>query len=199
MAFSLNGPEFEGEAGAQGVGGRDHARARQACGNGQMLEIELDQIRDKEKEPAKAGGKLAGQKLKGAHVSNSLNAGSGILRPLIVEPPRQRGESFFMEDLADGGGAEADAALFEDFADLVDRMVFLAQLDYSVPGRGLAGLGLRPPARRGKEAGLGIAAEMMTKDSEGPWRVSELSSYRVGGFVFDEKCPQGLILALLGQ
>jgi len=92
-----------------------------------------------------------------------------------------RGEPFFMEDLTDSSGTEANVAILEDFADLVDRVVFLSQLDDSVPGRSLAGSGRRPTARRGKETWMGIAAEMMAKDSEGLWRVSELGSHHIGG------------------
>ena len=164
-----------------------------------MIDVELDQIRDKEKESSKAGGERAGRQREGANISNRFYGGSGIVRSLLVQAPWQGSESFFMEDLTDSSGTEADAAILEDFADLVDRVVFLSQLDDSVPCGGLAGSGRRPTVRRGKETGMEIASELMTEHPEGSWRVAELGGYDVGGFVFDEISSQGLILPLLGQ
>ena len=116
-----------------------------------MIDVELDQIWDKEKESSKTGGEPAGGQREGTNVSNRFYGGSGIVRPLIVQTPWQGGEPFFMEDLTDSSGSEANVAILEYFADLVDRVVFLSQLDDSVPGRSLAGSGRRPTARRGKE------------------------------------------------
>jgi hypothetical protein len=198
MTLSLNGPEFEGKAGAQGVSGRDHPRSGQASGGGQMLDVELDQVRDKEKKASKTGTEPAGRQREGSHISNRFYGGSGILRSLVVQTPWQRSEAFFMEDLTDSSRTETDAAILEDFADLVDRMVSFSQLDDSVPCGGLAGSGRRAPARRGKETGMGIAAKVMTEDPEGSWRVSEFGSHHVGGLVFDEIGSEGFILPLLG-
>ena len=102
-----------------------------------------------------------------------------------------------MEDLTDRRRTEADTAILEDFADFVNRVVFLSQFYDLVPSRRLAGSLGRPTARRGKEAGIGIAAEMMTKNSESLRRVSELGSNHIGGLVVDEISPQSLILPLL--
>jgi hypothetical protein len=164
-----------------------------------MIDVELDQIRDKEEEASKAGGEGAGRQREGANIGNRFYGGSGIVRSVLVQAPWQGSESFFVEDLADSSGAEADAAVLEDFADLVDRVVFLPQLDDSVPGGGLAGPGRWPTVRRGKESGMGIASERMTEHPEGSRRVAELGGYHVGGLVFDEISSQGLILSLLGQ
>ena len=163
-----------------------------------MIEVELDQIRDKEKESSKAGGEPARRQREGTEIGNRFYGGSGILWPLIIQTPWQGSETFFMEDLTDCGGTEADVAILEDFADLVDRMVSFSQLDDSVPCGGLAGSGRRAPARRGKETGMGIAAKVMTEDPEGSWRVSEFCSHHVGGLVFDEIGSEGFILPLLG-
>lgn len=164
-----------------------------------MIDAELDQIRDKEEEASKTGGEGAGRQREGANIGNRFYGGSGIVRSVLVQAPWQGSESFFMEDLADSSGAEADAAVLEDFADLVDRVVFLSQLDDSVPCGGLAGSGRGPTVRRGKESGMGIASELMTEHPEGSWRVAELGGYHVGGLVFDEISSQGFILPLLGQ
>jgi hypothetical protein len=106
---------------------------------------------------------------KGAAVGDRFYGGFGILRPLTVERPWQASESFFTEDLADSGRNKADAAILQDFADLINRVVFLPQLDDLVLGSGLPGSGRRPSARRGKETGIGLAMELMTEHPEGPW------------------------------
>jgi hypothetical protein len=164
-----------------------------------MIDVELDQIRDKEKESSKAGGEGAGRQREGANIGNRFYGESGVVWSVLVQAPWQGSESFFMEDLADSSGTEADAAILEDFADLVDRVVLFSQLDDSVPCGGLAGPGRWPTVRRGKETGMELASELMTEHSEGSRRVAELSGYHVGGLVFDEISSQGFILPLLGQ
>jgi len=163
-----------------------------------MLDVQMDQIRDKEEESSETGGEPGGCQREGANVSDRFYSGSGILRSLIVQAPRQGSEAFFMEDLTDSGRTEADATVLEDLADFVDRVVFLPQLDDSVPRGSLARSGRRPTVRGGKETGVGIAAEIMTEHPEGSWGVAELGGYGVGGLVFDEISSQGLILPLLG-
>jgi hypothetical protein len=126
VTLSLNGPEFEGKTGAQGVGGGNHPRPGQMSGSGQMIEVELDQIRDKEEEASKTGGEPTRSQREVANVCDSFYGGSGIVRPLLVQTPWQRSESLFMENLTHSSRTKADAGILEDFADLVDRVVFLS-------------------------------------------------------------------------
>jgi len=77
MTLALNRPEFEGKTGAQGVSGRNHPRSGQMSGSGQMIQVQLNQIRNKEKETSKAGGEPAGRQREGANVSNRFYGGSG--------------------------------------------------------------------------------------------------------------------------
>ena len=163
-----------------------------------MIEMQLDQIRDKDKKPSTSGGERVGCQGEGADIGYGLDGGPGIVRSLFVQAPWERGKAFFMEDLTDSGGTEADVVILEDFADLVDRVVPLPQIDDSVPCAGLAGSGRGAATRGGKEAGMGVAAEMMAKHSEGLWRVAELGSHHMGGPVLDEIGSQGFILTLLG-
>lgn len=163
-----------------------------------MIEVQLNQIRNKKEEATEAGSETAGFQREVANVGNRFYGGSGVLGPFFIQTSWQGGESFLVEDLAHSGGAQAETAILEDFADLIHRMVFLSQLNYLLPCGGLSGPGRGSSSRRGKEAWIGIPAEMMAKDSESLWRVSELRSHHIGGFVFDEVCPQGLVLPLLG-
>jgi hypothetical protein len=166
-------------------------------GSGQMIEVELNQIRNKEKETPKAGGELAGGQREIANIGDSLYGGSGIHGSLIVQAPWQGSESLFMEDLTDSSGTESDAAVLEDFADLVDRVVFLSQLDDSIPSGGLAGTGRWPTARRGEKTGMGIASKLMTEHPESSRRIPEFGSHHIGRLVITKIGPQSLILPLL--
>lgn len=163
-----------------------------------MIDMQLDQIWDKEKKTPTSGGESAGCQGEGADIGYGFDGRPGIVRPLLVQTPWQGSKPFFMEDLADSGGAQADIAILEDFADLVDRVVPLSQLDDSVPCGGLAGSGGGSTAKGGKETGVGVAAELMAEDSEGSRGVAELGSHHVGGAVVDEIGPHGFILPLLG-
>ena len=163
-----------------------------------MIEMQLDQIRDKEKKPSTGGGESAGCQREGPDIGYGLDGGPGIIRPLFVQAPWQRGKAFFMKDLANSSRAEVNVAILEDFADLVDRVVPLSQLDDSVPGGGLAGSGRWAATRGGKETGLGVPAELMAQDPKGSWAVAELGGHHVGGTAIDEIGPHSLILAVLG-
>jgi hypothetical protein len=160
--------------------------------------MQLDQIRDKEKKPPTAGGESARCQGEGADIGNGFNGRPGIVWPLFVQAPGQGRKAFFMQDLADSGRAEADVAILKDFADLVDRVVSLSQLDDSISGRSLTGSCRGTATRGGKETRLGVTAKLMAQDSKGPWAVAELASHHMGGVAIDEIGPHGFILALLG-
>ena len=49
-----------------------------------MIDVELDQIRDKEEESSKAGGESAGRQREGANIGDRFYGGSGIVRSVIV-------------------------------------------------------------------------------------------------------------------
>ena len=83
-----------------------------------MVDVQLDQIWNKEEESAETGGEPGGCQREGANVSDRFYSGSGILGSLIVQASRQGSEAFFMEDLTDSGRTETDTAVLEDFADL---------------------------------------------------------------------------------
>jgi hypothetical protein len=71
-------------------------------------------------------------------------------------------------------------------------------LDDEVTGGRFLGLGLRAASRRDEEDGLGLTAEMMTKDMERIPRVSEGTGHFFRGTGLDEVSAKGFILALFG-
>jgi hypothetical protein len=167
-------------------------------GGGQAIGVQLNQIRNKEKETSKSGGEPAGDQRERSNVGNRFYDGPGILGPLFVQTSRQGSESFFMEDLTHCSGTESNTGIFQDFTDLVDRVVFLPQLYDSVSRGGLAGSGSRPTTGRGEKAGVCIAPELMAEDSEGSGGIAEFGSDDIGRLLFNEIAPQRFILALLG-
>jgi len=104
-----------------------------------------------------------------------------------------------LEDFAHPGGAEGAAALVEGLADLIDRVVLLAQLHDELSGGGLFRLGLGAVARGDKKDRIGLAAEVMTKDVEGVERVTEGARDLRGRLAFDQVGAQGFVLAVFGQ
>ena len=198
MALALQGPEFEIKTGTQGMTGRDHPRSGKVSRGSQMIDVQLDQIRDKEKETSAASGESAGCQREASDIGYGFDGGPGIVRPLFVQTPWKRGKAFFMQDLSDSGRTEAEVAILEDFTDLIDRVIPLSQLDDSVSCGGFTGSGRGSTPRGGEETGMGIATELMAQDPEGSWGVTEFGSHRVGGPVIDEVGPHGFILPLPG-
>ena len=119
--------------------------------------------------------------------------------PLNVQTPGQRGEAFGLEHLAHRGGTECERALLERLADLVDRVIGLAQLDDEVVGGGLLGLMARTRTGGDEELRLGVVAEVVTQDLERAGRVAKGTGDLGGGNVLDEVSAQGLVLALPGR
>jgi hypothetical protein len=59
VAAAFDAPELEGQAGAQGVLGRDHPGARQMSGASQLVEPQANQVGHEKEQPAAAGGQAA--------------------------------------------------------------------------------------------------------------------------------------------
>src|SRR5437588_182796 len=83
--------------------------------------------------------------------------------PLVIEPTRQRGEAFLRENLAHRGGAQGCSLLLERPADLVDRVVALAQRDDLLMSAALLGLLARTRMRGGEELRQGAAAKIVAQ------------------------------------
>jgi len=131
----FDGPELEGQHRAQCMAGGDHLGAGQRCRVGEPIQSERHQAWNKQEQPAARGLEAARGERELAHVGGGLEGGASAVGTFLVEPARQGGEAFGLENLAHGGGAEAKAARLEGLADLVDGVVALAQLDDQVASR----------------------------------------------------------------
>lgn len=84
-------------------------------------------------------------------------------------------------------------------ADLIDRVILLPKLNDEVASRRFFRLRLGPAARGAEKDWIGIPAEMMTQDMEGPDGITEGSCDLFGWPVFDEVGAKSLVLTLPGM
>jgi len=102
------------------VGRRDHPGAGQLGAVSQGAGAKPDEIGDEQEQSADAGGELARAEGEAADVGDRLDGRSDQIRALLVEPPRQRREPLFDEDLAHRRDAEGCSLIHERLADLVN-------------------------------------------------------------------------------
>ncbi len=99
------------------------------------------------------------------------------------------------QDLAHRGDAERGLLLAERLADLVDRIVTLAQRHDVLVHAALLGLGAGPRPRAGEEL-RELAAKGVAQHAEGSGRIAEAACDLGRGQLFEEEGAQGLVLAL---
>ncbi len=96
---------------------------------------------------------------------------------LLVEPTRQGRKALGGEHLAHRGGAQRHALFLECLADLVDRIVALAQGYDLVVGAALLGLLAPARSRGGEELRQGAVAKRMAQHPEGTGRIAEVARH----------------------
>ena len=151
------------------------ASSREAGRRGEIGQRETDEVGHEEKETAALGRELAFLKREPTDIGHRLDRGAGVLGALLVEASRQRGKAFLAQDVARGRGGHLLTALGEGPADVMDRVVLLAQ------GDDLLAHGIVVPHARGSADGggleelarMGIMAETGAEHAEGAWRVAE--------------------------
>jgi hypothetical protein len=181
------------------VRGRDHLRPRQASRPSDSVQVETDEVWQEEKESATGGLESSRRQREGSHVGDLLDSGTGTAGAFFVQASGQRSEPLLAQELAHGGRAERQVASLEMLADFVDGVIGLAERDGQVSRSRLLGLLAGAGARRGEEAGIGIAAETVTEDLEGSGGVAEIASDLSGGAALDEESAEGFVLALSGE
>ncbi len=140
MALALDRPQLEGDGGAQGVLCGDHLGTRQLGLVGEGVDCQADHVWDEQEEAAEACGELAWQQREAAAIGDGFDGGPGMAWPLVVAASRQSCEAFVLQDLSDCGGAERGPLFLEGSADVVDRVVALAQGNDLLAATALVGL-----------------------------------------------------------
>lgn len=198
VAFALQRPELERQAGAQSVGCRDHLRSGKASSLSEFVELKAEEVWHKEEEAAAAGGELPRSQGEVGAVGDWLDGGPRAVRSFFVEASGQGGKPLLLEHLTDGGGTEPYPLFAEGLADLIHGVILLPERHNAVVGGRL--LRLTPGARMGDEEklGIGVAAELMAEAAERAGGVAELASDFARGPALEEVSPEGLVHPLSG-
>ena len=117
---------------------------------------------------------------------------------LFVEASRKRSESFLTKDVARRRGCDVQITLRQGSADVLDRVVDLAQGD-DLLADGIVGANAGGAARRDSEeevARVGVVTELMAQHAEGSGRVAEVARSHRRGASLEEEGPKRLVLAL---
>ena len=121
------------------------------------------------------------------------------MRPLPIQTSGQGSETLGLEDFPHSGRAQGTAALLEQLADLINRVVLFAQLHDELAGGRLLGLGLRAVARGDEKDWIGLAAEVVAEDVKGVERVAKGAGDVLGRAPLNQISTQGLVLAVFRQ
>ena len=100
MAFALQRPEFEGQAGAQGMGRGNHFGTRQAASLGQSLHRQAGQMGQEQEQASASGEDMARGQRESAHIGHCFDGRARALGPFLIEAAGQRGEALRLEHLA---------------------------------------------------------------------------------------------------
>jgi hypothetical protein len=113
-----------------------------------------------------------------------------------VEPARQWRKALCGEHLAHRGGAQRHALLLERLADLVDRIVALAQGYDLVTRAALLGLVVPTRSRGSEELRQVAAAKGVAQHPERPCRIAKAPCHVGRRQVVQVESAQGFVLAL---
>lgn len=120
--------------------------------------------------------------------------------PFVIEPARQAGEAFFVEQQGEGVDANGMTGRREFALDVVDGEVLFAQGDDEVTDAVALGRGARAGRAWGEESGAagGVMAELVAEDTEGAGGIAKAFRHLRGRQAVDEVGPEGFVLALGG-
>jgi hypothetical protein len=184
------------ESNAWGCG--DGLGARKPSCRGEIGHREPNEVGDEEEEPAALCRELALFERELSNVGHRLDGGTGVFRALLVEATRQRCKALFAQDVSRGRRGHSHAALGEGTADVVDRVILLAQRDdFLTDGVVGSDPGRTADGRHDEELPCaGVMSKAVADDAEGPFRVAELPGRVPRRESLDEVRAEGLILTL---
>ena len=178
------------------MAGRDHAGARELGAERQGVAVETHQIVHEQEQASDPRGELARRKGEVMDIGHRFGIRSHADRSLFVTPARQWRKALQGENLAHRGRTQRRTLLLESLADLVDRVVPLAQRHDLLVGTALLGLLAGPFASGCEEFRQLPAAKGVAQHAECARRIAE-TLRRFGRRQFlHEEGAQGLILAL---
>ncbi len=179
--------------------GRDHTGTRELGAERQCVAVETHQIVHEQEQASDPRGELARREGEVMHIGHRFGIGSHADRSLFVTPTRQGCKALQGENLAHRGRTQRRALLLESLADLVDRVVPLAQRHDLLVGTALLGLLAGPGASGCEEFRQFPAAKGVAQHAECARRVAEALCRLCRRQFLHEEGAQGLVLALAGR
>ncbi|MGH7219020.1 MAG: hypothetical protein ACREI1_01650 [Nitrospiraceae bacterium] len=160
--------------------------------------MESHQIGEEKKQAATARRKGPWCQRELPHIGNRFDGRARVIRPFFVQTPRQRRKALGSEQLSNRRGTQGAMALLKSLANLVNRIVLLAQADDQIARGRFLGLRLRSTARGDKKDWIQVSAEVMAEHVKGIEGVAEGACDLFGRPTLQKVSPQGLVLALFG-
>ena len=197
VALPLDGPQLQGQRRSRGVAGRDHLRARQPASWMAPSRFSRTRSGTNRNRPPQAVVNRRGASEKPRDIGDRLDRRPRTRRALVVQAPGSGAKPSAFRTSRTAVGLSGCCCSLRAFADLVDGVILLAQIDDQIPRGRL----LRPRSRavswRDKEDGIHLATEVVAQDVERGHRVAEGAGDLWGGQRLDEVGAQRLVLALL--
>jgi hypothetical protein len=198
MAVASITEELEGKERTDGMGRWNHLGAWKACLIEDLIETDLTDVGQKEKESAKLCLKVSRGEIQMTYICYGSSLRPYARRPLVIASPGQASKPFFFEDHGYCSRTQFMALIAQEPADIIDGEVLLAQSNDLVPKPVCLGSTLRTFGRRNKEASFWILAKLVTENAEASLCVSKPSSRLSRRETFDEIGSQGLVLPMSG-
>jgi len=161
------------------------------------VEVNAHQIGNEQEQPTELGRRRPRRQVELAHIGYLGCRRSCSRGALVVSAARQPCEPLFLQQLGNGRRAQSLAALgCQRLADLVNRVIVLAQRHHPVAQRVALGLAGRPALRLTEEGTIGVVAELMAQHAEAAGGVAEAAGNLGGRQSLDEVGAQRLVLTM---
>jgi hypothetical protein len=120
MAVASIAEELQGKERADGMGRRDHLGPWETCLIEDLVETDLMEVRQKEKEAAELGLKLSGGEIQMTNICYGSNLRPYSRRPFVIASLGQAGKPFLLEDHGHRCRTQLMPLIPKDLVDIID-------------------------------------------------------------------------------
>ena len=196
MTLAFSTQELEGQQASHRLLGRDHGRTRQSHLSYDLTQSDVPHQREEEEQTASTGAKGSRNHTQGADISYIRGFGSKSLGAFLVEPSWKAGKAFLTKQEGQRIDTDGMSGSRQFSLNVVDGEVAFPHRDHQVSDR-------VTDRRQGWFLGetreescskAGIVAELMAKDTEGTWCITESAGDLDRRKLLDEESTQGFVL-----